>query len=79
MQTMGFASSISIALVVMAIGAGSMMASHANDSYFWVVSKLSDQTPQQGYKNWTSMTVVQGVACMLGIFGFYLIYTLIAG
>jgi len=79
MTTMGFTSPIQIALVVMAIGAGSMMASHANDSYFWVVSKLSDQTPQQGYKNWTSMTVVQGVACMLGIFAFYLIYTLIAG
>jgi len=79
MTTMGFTSPIQIALVVMAIGAGSMMASHANDSYFWVVSKLSDQTPQQGYKNWTSMTVVQGVACMLGIFAFYLIYMLIAG
>ena len=79
MVAMGFTSHIAIALTVMAIGAGSMMASHANDSYFWVVSKLSEQTPQQGYKNWTSMTVVQGVACMLGIFAFYMIYTLIAG
>jgi len=69
-------SNITIALVVMAIGAGSMMASHANDSYFWVVSKLSGQTPQQGYKNWTSMTVVQGVAVMIGIFIFYGIYRL---
>jgi len=79
MSTMGFESHIAISLTVMAIGAGSMMASHANDSYFWVVSKLSGQTPQQGYKNWTSMTVVQGVACMLGIFVFYLVYRLIAG
>ncbi|MCL2619934.1 MAG: GntP family permease [Defluviitaleaceae bacterium] len=78
MQTMGFDTPISIALVVMAIGAGSMMASHANDSYFWVVSKLSDQTPQQGYKNWTSMTVVQGIACMIGIFIFYGIYQLVS-
>jgi len=70
-------SDISIALVVMAIGAGSMMASHANDSYFWVVSKLSGQTPQQGYKNWTTMTVIQGVAIMIGIFIFYGIYSLI--
>ena len=76
---MGLESNIAVALTVMAIGAGSMMASHANDSYFWVVSKLSDQTPQQGYKNWTSMTVVQGVACMLGIYAFYLVYSLIAG
>jgi len=79
MASMGFTSHIAIALTVMAIGAGSMMASHANDSYFWVVNNLSGQTPQQGYKNWTSMTVVQGFACMAGIFAFYLIYSLIAG
>ncbi|MCL2753614.1 MAG: GntP family permease [Defluviitaleaceae bacterium] len=78
MGTMGFDTPIAIALVVMAIGAGSMMASHANDSYFWVVSKLSGQTPTQGYKNWTSMTVVQGIACMVGIFAFYLIYRMVA-
>ena len=78
MQTMGFDTPIAIALVVMAIGAGSMMASHANDSYFWVVSKLSGQTPQQGYKNWTTMTVVQGVAVMIGIFIFYGVYSLIS-
>jgi GntP family gluconate:H+ symporter len=71
-------SNISIALVVMAIGAGSMMASHANDSYFWVVSKLSGQTPQQGVKNWTSMTVVQAVAVMIGIFIFYGVYRLVS-
>jgi len=70
-------SNVTITLVVMAIGAGSMMASHANDSYFWVVSKLSDQTPQQGYKNWTSMTVIQGLAVMIGIFIFYGVYRLI--
>ncbi|MCL2617556.1 MAG: GntP family permease [Defluviitaleaceae bacterium] len=69
---------VTIALVVMAIGAGSMMASHANDSYFWVVTKLSDQTPQQGYKNWTTMTVIQGVSVMIGIFIFYGIYRVIA-
>jgi len=78
MGTMGFDTPIAIALVVMAIGAGSMMASHANDSYFWVVSKLSGQTPQQGYKNWTTMTVVQGLAVMVGIFAFYGIYRLVS-
>jgi len=78
MQTMGFDTPIAIALVVMAIGAGSMAASHANDSYFWVVSKLSGQTPQQGYKNWTTMTVVQALAVMVGIFVFYGVYRLVA-
>jgi len=68
MTTLGMDSAMMSALTVMAIGAGSMMASHANDSYFWVVSNLSDMTPEQGYKNWTSMTVVQGVTCMITIF-----------
>jgi len=79
MASMGFTSHIAISLTIMAIGAGSMMASHANDSYFWVVNNLSSQTPQQGYKNWTSMTVVQGLSCMVGIFIFYGIYRLAAG
>ena len=68
MSTLGMDSAMMSALTVMAIGAGSMMASHANDSYFWVVNNLSDMTPEEGYKNWTSMTVVQGVTCMLAIF-----------
>ena len=32
------------ALVVVAIGAGSMMVSHANDSFFWVVTQFSGMT-----------------------------------
>ena len=72
MDILGFGSPMMSALTVMAIGAGSMMASHANDSYFWVVTNLSEMTPQQGYRAWTSMTVVQGVACMIGIFIFSL-------
>ena len=72
MATLGLSSPIMSALTVMAIGAGSMAASHANDSYFWVVTNLSDMTPEQGYKNWTSMSVVQAIAAMIGIFIFSL-------
>jgi len=68
MTTLGMDSAMMSTLTVMAVGAGSMMASHANDSYFWVVNNLSDMTPEQGYKNWTTMSVVQGVTCMITIF-----------
>ena len=78
METLGMGTPLMAALTVMAIGAGSMMASHANDSYFWVVSNLSEMTPEQGYKNWTSMTVVQGIAVMLGVFVFGLVVRLVA-
>jgi len=59
-------------LTVMAIGAGSMIVSHANDSYFWGVTKLSSMTPQQGYRSQTMITLVEGLCCMAGVFVFSL-------
>ncbi|MCB0638562.1 MAG: GntP family permease, partial [Lewinella sp.] len=38
------------ALVVIAIGAGSAVVSHANDSFFWVVTQLSHMDVRQGYR-----------------------------
>ena len=63
-----------IALVVMAIGAGAMTVSHANDSYFWVVTNFGQMTPEQGYKTQTMLTLVLGVASMVGIFILSLIF-----
>ena len=54
-------------LTVMAIGAGAMVVSHANDSYFWVVTNFGEMTPDQGYKTQTVCTLVLGVSSMLGI------------
>ena len=56
------------ALTVMAIGAGAMTVSHANDSYFWVVTNFGKMTPQQGYKTQTMLTLFMGVASMIEIF-----------
>lgn len=50
------------ALVVVAIGAGSMVVSHANDSYFWVVTQFSGMTVNQGYRIQTLGTLVSGGA-----------------
>ena len=65
---LGFTSTASVALVVMAIGAGAMTVSHANDSYFWVVTNFGEMTPDQGYKTQTLLTLVMGLASMVGIF-----------
>lgn len=62
------------ALTVMAIGAGAMTVSHANDSYFWVVTNFGEMTPDQGYKTQTVMTLVLGVSSMVGIFILSLIF-----
>ena len=56
------------ALTVMAIGAGAMTVSHANDSYYWVVTNFGGMTPDQGYKTQTTATLVEGICGMAGVF-----------
>jgi len=63
--TMGLDAPIARALVVTAIGAGGMIASHANDSYFWVVTQLSGLKVGQGYRLQTLGSAFEGtVACL---------------
>ena len=68
MDVLGFTSPVGKVLLLMAIGAGSMTVSHANDSYFWVVSQFSDMTPSQAYKCQTGMTAVMGLTTILVVF-----------
>lgn len=67
LAVLGFTSSVDVALVVMAIGAGAMTVSHANDSYFWVVTNFGGLTPSDGYRSHTLMTLVIGIASILEI------------
>ena len=71
---LGFATPVEIALVVLAIGAGAMTVSHANDSYFWVVTNFGEMKPEQGYKTQTMMTLIMGIASIIGIFILNLIF-----
>ena len=68
LTALGFATPVDTALVVVAIGAGAMTVSHANDSYFWVVTSFGELTPQDGYRTQTMMTLVIGLAAMLEVF-----------
>ena len=65
---LGLASPVKTVLCVMAIGAGAMTVSHANDSYFWVVTNFGDMNPEQGYKTQTVCTLIMGIAAMVEIF-----------
>lgn len=71
---MGLDTPAKTALAVMAIGAGAMTVSHANDSYFWVVTNFGQMTPDQGYKTQTTLTLVLGLSAMVGIFILSLIF-----
>jgi GntP family gluconate:H+ symporter len=61
-ESLGLADPTGRALTVVAIGAGSMVVSHANDSYFWVVTGLSKMSVKQGYKLQTLGTLLEGIA-----------------
>lgn len=63
----GMDSDMGRVLCVMAIGAGAMTVSHANDSYFWVVSQFSRMSVPQAYKAHTVATGIQGVVSMVFI------------
>lgn len=65
MAQMGMTSEMAKVLTVLAIGAGSMTVSHANDSYFWVVSQFSDMKTSTAYKCQTGVTLVQGVTSII--------------
>ena len=58
----------------MAIGAGALTVSHANDSYFWVVTTFGGIKAQDGYRSQTMLTLVIGLAAMLEIFILRLVF-----
>jgi GntP family gluconate:H+ symporter len=61
LESIGLGSQMGHVLTVMAIGAGAMTVSHANDSFFWVVTQFSRMSVSQAYRAQTMATLVQGV------------------
>lgn len=64
----GMAAGLGPVLVTLAIGAGAMTVSHANDSYFWVVSQFSGMDVSQAYRLQTAGSAVAGITGMMVIF-----------
>jgi len=62
---LGIDTTMGIVLVVMAIGAGAMTVSHANDSYFWVVAQFTGMETEQAYKTQTVATLIQGIVTLV--------------
>lgn len=68
LPTLGFTSEVARVLVVMAIGAGAMTVSHANDSYFWVVSQFGGMDVKTAYKTQTVATLLMGIVTILSVY-----------
>ena len=60
-ERMGFAGETGKLLVMLAMGAGSMMVSHANDSYFWVITNFSKIEADDTLKVYSTATIVMGL------------------
>ncbi len=70
----GFTEPTHLAVLILAIGGGGMTVSHANDSYFWVVSQFGGISSKEAFRSYTLITLAQGfTALATSIFIFLLL------
>ena len=67
LSSLGFTSELARALIVLSVGAGSMVTSHANDSFFWVVTQMSRMDVKTGYKLQSLGTCILGISAAIVI------------
>ena len=56
-----------LTMIILSIGSGSMMISHVNDSYFWIVTKQTDLNLSKGLKYFSLMSIMQSIGAFLFI------------
>jgi Gnt-I system high-affinity gluconate transporter len=54
-------------LLVLALGAGSMMFSHVNDTGFWLFREYFQLSLKDTLKSWTSMDTLVSITGLLGV------------
>ena len=74
MSAMGFDSDMGRTCALLAAGAGSMVVSHSNDSYFWVISKFGVVDTGTMLRSFTVMTAVMGVVAFVAVWMMYFIF-----
>jgi len=62
LPALGLATGNGPLLCVLSMGAGSMLLSHANDAYFWVITRLSGLSLKTMLKTYTPATALMGIA-----------------
>ena len=56
-----------LSMIILSIGSGSMMISHVNDSYFWIVTKQTKLNLIDGLKYFSIMSIAQSFGTFLFI------------
>ena len=68
LSVLGLESENAKLLTVLAMGAGSMMISHSNDAYFWVISKFSDIDVRTMLRVHSVASVLMGLITMIVVY-----------
>lgn len=68
LPALGLAAGSGPLLCVLSMGAGSMMISHANDAYFWVIAKFSGIDMKTMLKVYTIATIFMGITSLLVVY-----------
>ena len=68
-DSMGFSGETGKLLVMLSMGAGSMMVSHANDSYFWVITNFSGIESGDTLKVYSTATIVMAFTALTVVYG----------
>ena len=61
----GFDTPVELSLLLASIAGGTMMVSHTNDAYFWVISQFSGMGMSSTYKTFSLSTVFMSVAALI--------------
>ena len=65
LPSLGLDTEMTKAMAVVAIGAGSAVVSHANDSFFWVFTQMSNMEVNHGYRLHTQGTALLGFTAII--------------
>jgi GntP family gluconate:H+ symporter len=61
----GFDNPLELSLLLAAIAGGTMMVSHTNDAYFWVISQFSGMGMSSTYKTFSLATVFMSISALV--------------
>ncbi len=75
LPAMGLGSEQGKLFSLLAMGAGSMMISHANDSYFWVITRFSGISMNSTLRVFSTATIVMGITVFTCVYVVWLMVT----
>lgn len=67
LPVLGFVTGADKLLCVLAMGAGSMVISHANDAYFWVITKFSGLSMKTMLRVYSVGTLLMGITAFIAV------------